>query len=180
MFMFIHPKEILAEIETTGYEQVVDIGVGSGAYTLLLASKLPHGHIYAVDIQKHVLTRLARHLHEIHVDNVTCIHANADIFHGIPLQDEIASMTILSNTIFQSEHPQIMLKEAARLTHPGGLLLLVDWKDSFSGVGPACEHIVSEKEAIKIAMQFGFSLDKEIRTEKHHWAILLRKNFTHE
>ncbi len=178
--MFIHPQEILAEIETTGYEHVVDIGVGSGAYTLALASKLSHGHVYAVDIQRHLLTRLARQLHDMRIDNVTCIHANADMLGGIPLKDEIASVTIMSNTLFQSEHPQTMLKEAARLTHTGGLLLLIDWRDSFSGLGPTPEQIISEKEAIKMAMQVGFSLEKEIRTEKHHWAILLRRNFTHE
>ncbi len=177
--MFTHPIEILKDVELTGYEHVVDIGVGSGTYTLTLAGRLPHGHVYAVDVQKEILTRLARHIHEAHIQNVTCIHANADKIRGIPLHDEVASLTILANTLFQSEDPLMMLAEAARLTHTGGLLLLTDWSSSFSGLRPDIQRVISEKEALKLAMQAGFSLEKEIRTQKHHWAILLRRNFIH-
>lgn len=180
--MFLNPKNFLETIETTGHEVVVDIGAGQGSFTLPIAKKIKQGdgHVYAVDVQKNLLLRLLHSAEEEKLRNISVVHADAESDEGVPLGDNISSLTIISNVLFQTDEKLKILKEAARLTHPGGLLLLVDWKSSCKGIGPRAEQVITENEAIKLAMSVGFSLSKELSPSIYHWGVLLRKNSIHQ
>lgn len=176
--MFINPKKVIDELDLSGSEIVVDLGAGGGAYTIELAKRIAGGggKVFAVDIQQDVLTRLAHTAKEEGLSNISYIHADIERPNAVPVQSGLASLTILSNVLYSAENKKAVMREAARLTHPGGHLLMIDWKGPFKGMGPEKSQVVTENDGVRLAMDSGFSLDRELSHTPHHWAILARRN----
>lgn len=176
--MFINPKSVIDELDLSGSEIVVDLGAGGGAYTIELAKRIAKGggKVFAVDIQQDVLTRLAHTAKEEGLTNISYLHADFERPNGVQIQPGLASLTILSNVLYSATNKRAVMQEAARLTHPGGHLLMIDWKGAFKGMGPEKSQVVTENDGVRLAMDNGFSLDRELSSAPHHWAILVRRN----
>jgi len=92
------PSTIIEAIRARPGMRVVEIGCGSGLYTIEVAKAIqPGGLVYAVDIQQGMLDRLQARMQQENVNNVVPILANAE--GEIPLDDKIAdavfSVTVL-------------------------------------------------------------------------------------
>ena len=70
-------------------------------------------------------------------------------------------MILISNLLFQLEHKGGVFVEALRVLRPRGRLAVIDWQESFRNLGPVTEHVVSKAEAIRLATDHGFVLQKE-------------------
>lgn len=178
--MFIEPKEIVAQLPLMGNEIVVDMGTGSGAYALELAKLVADGggKVYAVDVQQDVLTRLAHTAKEGQITNIACVHADMEDVGGIHLNDGIADLAIISNTLFCTQKKKEVLQEAARLIHGNGHLLLIDWNGPYKGMGPEQAQVVTKEEGIRLAEQAGFSVHIELNSGEHHWALVFVRSNT--
>jgi ubiquinone/menaquinone biosynthesis C-methylase UbiE len=172
--MFIDPKEIVAQLPLMGKEIVVDLGAGSGVYTVELAKLLADGggKVYAVDVQQDILTRLSHTVTEEHLSNVAVVHADIEKIGGVHLKDGIADLVVISNTLFCTEHRDVVLGEAARLLRSGGHLLLIDWIGPYKGMGPEASQVVSEETGAQLAKNVGFDVQLELPGGDHHWALL--------
>jgi ubiquinone/menaquinone biosynthesis C-methylase UbiE len=53
------PDEIIKALNLKGHEVIADVGAGSGYFTFRFAKKLPHGKVFAIDIEPEML----RHIH---------------------------------------------------------------------------------------------------------------------
>ncbi len=92
------PSMILEAIRARPGMIVVEIGCGSGLYTIEVAKAIqPSGLVYAVDIQQGMLDRLQARMEQENVNNIVPILADAE--GQIPLEDKIAdavfSVTVL-------------------------------------------------------------------------------------
>jgi precorrin-6B methylase 2 len=59
--MFSNPQKIIAQLDLQSGSRVADVGAGSGAYALAAAKAVgEHGKIFAVEVQKELLSRLER------------------------------------------------------------------------------------------------------------------------
>lgn len=172
--MFIDPKEIVAQLPIMGNEIAIDLGAGSGVYTIELAKLLADGggKVYAVDVQQDILTRLAHTASEEHLSNVAVVHADIEKIGGVHLKDGIADLVVISNTLFCTEHREAVLGEAARLLRTGGYLLLIDWSGPYKGMGPEAGQVVSKESGAILAKNAGFDVQLELPGGDHHWALL--------
>ncbi len=176
--MFIDPIKIIDELNLSEHEIVIDLGAGSGIYSLEIARRLlkSGGVVYAVDIQQNVLTRLAHAAKDEKLKNLHFIHADIEKIGGVQLKSNTSSLTLISNVLFTSQMKKEILEEASRLTCEGGSLLIIDWKESSRKFGPSKENIFNENDCIKLAMECGFSLDRFLTSGPHHFAMLLHRN----
>lgn len=172
--MFIDPKEVIAQLPLMGKEIAVDLGAGSGVYTIELAKILADGggKVYAVDVQQDILTRLSHTVTEEHLSNVAFVHADIEKIGGVHLKDGIADLVIISNTLFCTEHRDTVLSEAARLLRQGGHLLLIDWSGPYKGMGPEAGQVVSRDAGALLAKNAGFDVQLELPGGDHHWVLL--------
>lgn len=82
---------------------VADFGAGSGAYTIAAAKAMNEtGNVYAIDVQKDLLTRLENTCKEAHVSNVSFVWGNLEQVGGTKLRDQSVDVAILSNVLFQT------------------------------------------------------------------------------
>lgn len=172
---FADPKKIIEQLGIEPTMEVADFGVGGGYFAVVLADKVgDDGKVYAIDIQEELLTKARNHDHGRH-DNISFLQGDLEEENGSGLAAGIVDMVLLANTLFQFENKEAGLKEAHRVLKPGGMLALVDWSESFGGLGPQSEHVLQKTDAQALASKAGFSIVREIEAGDHHYGLVFKK-----
>jgi ubiquinone/menaquinone biosynthesis C-methylase UbiE len=177
IFGFTDPVKNIKELNLKNDSFVADFGSGVGHYVFPLAEILKDGgKVYAVDIQKDLLSKIKNEASEKHLDNVEVIWADLESLGGSKIRSGSLDALIASNILFQVEDKKAFCAECARVLKSGGRLFFIDWSDSFGGIGPAPGHVIKEENAKKIFSEEGFSLQKEIPAGAHHYGMIFVKN----
>lgn len=156
--------------------QVADVGCGVGHYVFALADELQgEGKIYGIDVRKNVLEKVASEAREKGFSNIEIIWGDAEKEGGTRLADDSMDAVVASNIFFQAEDKEGLAKEIARITSPEGEVLIIDWMNSFGGLGPTEEDIVSSEEVKKICEPYALVFQKEHKTGAHHYELLFKK-----
>ncbi len=146
--MFSDPQKNIQQFAVTPGMTVADCGSGSGFCTLAAARAVGSmGKVYAIDINKEMLERIIRTAQHEGLENIETIWGDIDEPNGTRLADEAVQRVILSNALFQVEKKEVLVEEIKRILRPDGRVLVVDWTDSFGGLGPQPDHVVSRQTA---------------------------------
>ncbi len=174
--MFSDPVKIIDEAQILPGMDIADLGAGSGAYTFAAGrALLSSGRVYAVDVQKDLLTKLKNAAVKAGLYNIEVIWGDLEKLNGTGLRDTSIDLVLLTNIMFQVEERSTLVKEAKRILRPAGRVMLVDWIDASGGVGPKKEMIFSKNEAKKLFEKNGFHTDKEFDAGSHHYGIIFKK-----
>lgn len=174
--MFSAPEKNIEQLVLADNQIVADFGAGSGAYTIA-AAKAMHGtgKVYAIDVQKDLLTRLEHTCAEEGLGNVSYVWGDLEKLSGTKLRDGSCDIALLSNVLFQLKEKSVVVEEARRVLHPGGLLLIIDWTASFNNMGPTPEQVFSEAKARELALEKGFSFERALNAGNFHYGLIMRK-----
>lgn len=172
---FAHPRRNVAALQVEPGMSVADFGSGSGIYVLHIAEALEHsGHVYAIDVQRDLLRRVHSEAHRRGFKNVEVIWTDLEHPLASKLADHTLDLVLVSNLLFQVENKVAVLTEARRILRPHGRLALIDWSESFSGMGPQKADVVSREKALALAEECGFELHKEFSAGAHHYGLIFR------
>ena len=133
------------------------------------------GHVYAVDIQIDLLRRLKMEAMNKNLHNIEILIADLDTANSTKLRDNSADWVYVCNILFILKDKKVIIKEASRILKPGGRLLIVDWKESFGGMGPQPEYVINDITAKQLATEAGFVIDREIPAGEHHYGLIFKK-----
>lgn len=173
---FSEPAENIKNLNIKEGSKIADFGAGSGHYTLAAARRVhARGQVFAIDIQQDLLSKVQSAARDEGLHNVQTIWGDIEKPGGSKLRDGMVDAVIVSNILFQSDKKDVIVKEAQRILKPGGEVLVVDWTDSFSGLGPKQGHIIIEEEAQKIFESVGFKYIKSFFAGDHHWGFVAAK-----
>lgn len=110
-------RDVLEFVQPRGDERAVDVGTGAGALALALA---PHvAEVVGVDVEPELLAR-AR---ERAPANATFEVADAA---RLPFTDASFDLAGTQKTLHHVHRPELALAELARVTRPGGRILVID------------------------------------------------------
>jgi ubiquinone/menaquinone biosynthesis C-methylase UbiE len=173
---FVDPSKTVHDFGLKQGMMVADIGCGSGHYVQMLAHAVGSGgHVYAVDVHKDMLTRLDREVHRLGFKNVSTLWCDAEKEKGTKLKDGLLDCALLSNVLFQTEDDRGLFREVFRTLKPGGKCVIIDWTDSFNGMGPHRTHVYTKGQAISRGDEVGLKLDSEFTPGAHHYGLILEK-----
>ncbi len=176
MSIFVDPKKAIEVLDIVPGFKVADIGCGVGHYTFAVAEKLKgKGKIYAVDIRKNVLGKVASEAKERGYLNIEVIWGDAEKEGGTRLADNAVDLVVASNIFFQVESKENLAKELSRILIKDGKLLVIDWSNSFGGLGPPEEYIVEPEEIKKVCSMFSLDFQEENKSGAHHYELLFKK-----
>ncbi|MFH1170101.1 MAG: methyltransferase domain-containing protein [Candidatus Vogelbacteria bacterium] len=170
---FSDPKSVVAQFHLQPGMTVADFGTGSGAYALALDRAVgPEGKVYAIDIQKELLARLGRAAKDLHLHNIEVIRGDLEVVHGSTLADHTVDFVVIANLLFQTSAKYILVREAKRILKLDGRVALIDWSNSFGGLGPKPEAVVTPAEAKKIFAEAGFAFLNDFPAGDHHYGLM--------
>jgi ubiquinone/menaquinone biosynthesis C-methylase UbiE len=174
--MFSDPVDNIRQFMLGEGMIVADLGAGSGAYTLAAAGAIGRtGRVYAVEIQADLLTRIASLSRQNGFHNVEVLWGDVEYVGGSKLATESVDAVITANLFFQVNDKRALATEIRRILRPGGKALVVDWLDSFEGVGPQQEYVVLRDTAHDMFVSEGLACGESIRAGEHHWGMICRK-----
>ncbi len=166
--------------------KVLDLGCGSGAFTVDIARKVgPGGLVYAIDTQKGMLRqvqkKIARHAHELQAN----IHLMRGSAYSLPFDNNTFDLVFMVTVLPELSDKQKALFEIKRVLKPNGILavseLLID---------PDYPLSIKTKDVLKKA-QFsdikmsgnflnytviGYNNDHSSDISKHSKASMTKKN----
>jgi len=172
---FAHPHTNVSVMGIHPGMKVADFGAGSGAYVLAVAQALSgSGVVYAIDIQKDLLRRIANEAKHKHYNTVEIIWADLEEAGASKLAPGIIDIVIMSNLLFQLRDKMPPLREARRILKSTGKLIIIDWTDSFGGLGPRHDDVVLKAEALDLALKAGFEIGREFEAGAHHYGLICR------
>lgn len=174
--MFSHPRTNLDQFDIAPGQKIADFGSGAGFYTFLAAQATgPTGTVYAIDVQKDLLVTLKREADKSRLYNIEIIWADFERPGGTKLKDGVIERGIVANVLFQINPKETLVKEIARVLKPGGRLLVIDWTDSFGGIGPEKRDVFGKDKCKALFSANGFTFEKEIAAGIHHYGFVFKK-----
>ncbi len=175
----MEPQAILALCNLQTTDSVADFGAGSGFMARAAAQLVPQGNVFAIEIHRDTVARLTGEATEFHLKNMHALWGDIEVPGGSKLGDASVNFVILSNVLFNLEDREGCLKEALRVLKPGGRILMVDWTESFGGMGPRPQFVFTKEMALALAARYGLSvLTDNLPAGEHHYAILFQKSST--
>jgi len=172
--MFLTPEHLVEKLYIKRGSRVADFGAGAGAYTLALAHATgDEGKVYAIDLHRDMLTTLENTAEKMGYQNIETIWA--DVESNTFIDNYSLDAVVLSNVLFQTEHPENVVKEAARVLAPQSRALCVDWSGSHHGIGPHPSHVIPEARAEELFTEAGFQIGERLPAGEFHYAFIATK-----
>ena len=170
--MFSDPASNLAKLGLSEGMKVADIGAGSGFYTIEAGKRIGSGRVFAIDVQKDLLSRISSMALAAHLHNVEVVWANAEKIGGTKLKDATIDRVIASNVLFQIAKPDDFVLEMKRIMKPGGKILVIDWS-GLTQLSP--KTIVPVEKARTLFEKNGFVLEQNFTAGDHHYGLVFAR-----
>lgn len=103
--------------------QVLEIGPGSGYYSVEVAKRIPQGRLTLLDIQEEMLKRSAAKLEAAGIANFSVQQSDGG---SLPFEDESFDALFMVTVFGEIEARDSFLQEAARVLKAGGVLSITE------------------------------------------------------
>ena len=173
---FVDPATVVSHFHLREGDSVADFGAGSGFFVEILAQKVGNtGVVYACEIQKDLVEKIGTMARTKGLSSVNPIWCDIKQDHGLKIADGVLDAGIMVNTLFQFENKQTAIVEVARTIRSGGKFFVIDWSESFGGLGPQPTEVVTQIQAQALAEQNGFVYERAFDAGDHHYGLAFRK-----
>lgn len=173
---FVHPDIVSSHFHFRSGDRVADFGAGAGYFIPALSRAVgPDGRVYACEIRKQLVQKIGQEIQASQLANVESLWCDFEEPKGTKLKADMLDGGVMVNVLFQLEDKVSALTEIARVLRKGGKLFIVDWTESFAGLGPHIDHVFSEAKARELAEQHGFRFERTFPAGEHHYGLAMRK-----
>jgi ubiquinone/menaquinone biosynthesis C-methylase UbiE len=148
------PKGTLKRLGVVKGDIVIDIGAGSGYFSLPASEMVgSEGGVFAVDIQPEAVAiierkRIARERENLHV-----VQSSDE---SLGLSDRIGTLAFMYTVLHEVEDKATMLRDLYRALKPGGRIAIVEFGKG-AVFGPPSSERIGEKEMLALLREAGFS-----------------------
>ena len=143
----IPPDALWAALGDPAAETIVEIGAGTGLYAEQFALVCPGAVVYAADIEPSMVDYMNTHRGSV----VPLLVQET----SVPLPDAEADAVVMINLHHELVDPAATYREARRLLHPGGVVLVTDWAPGGDS-GPPQEIRATGEHIGEMLAQAGF------------------------
>lgn len=137
------PDQVIAALELAPDARVVDLGAGTGYFSMRLARAVPRGRVFGVDVEADMVRHLRRRAEQAGLTNFTAVQ-------GQPEDPRIAEPVDLILIVDTYHHIGGRIDYFKRLTGrlaPGGRVAVIDFTPD-SPEGPPRRHRIAPEAVI--------------------------------
>ncbi len=123
---------------------LADIGAGTGYFSRAGANIVgPEGRVYAAEMSE----RMVDYFRSQGVPPTIELKHSGEYETGFP--NAVADLTLLAFVVHENVDKQRLLREADRITKPGGMVAIVEWKRQDEPMGPPKGERLGQEELLK-------------------------------
>jgi ubiquinone/menaquinone biosynthesis C-methylase UbiE len=123
---------------TKGDEVILDVGAGSGYFSLAIAEKLTTRKVICLDLSEEMLQRLERKAEKEGLkDRIQIVKGDAS---SIKIEDESVDLVVSNGVVHELPEPEAVLREMIRVLKPGGWVIITDFRDTQIGKRIGATH----------------------------------------
>ncbi|MCB9815764.1 methyltransferase domain-containing protein [Candidatus Nomurabacteria bacterium] len=173
---FVIPEVVSSHFHLKEGDLVADFGAGSGFFLSPLSKAVGDtGRVFACEIQKQLVEKLGETAQAQGLSNIHPLWCDLEEPNGIKISTGELDAAILVNTLFILEDKAAALTEMARTIRSGGKFFIIDWTESFAGMGPQPGQVVTAADATALLESHGFVFEHDFPTGDHHYGLAFRK-----
>jgi len=138
--------EILSRIVLNRTQTAVDLGAGSGYFSLPIAERVRR--VISIDLEPKMLDVLAQRIRLSGNQNIDLLQA--EITH-IPLADDSADHVFAAFVYHEVDRPARLMFESSRVLKPGGTLTVLDFQKKETAIGPPVNERKTPTQVVRSA-----------------------------
>lgn len=157
--------------------KAADLGCGASGHFIFPAADLvgKQGKVYAVDILKTVLETINKRIKLENLTNLQTVWSDIEMFGATKIEVNSIDAALLMNTLYQSHKRAEIMRETIRIVKKGGKLVVVEWKNIASPIGPPIEERVKADLLKTAAKKLGLQLEEEFEAGPYHYGMVFVK-----
>ncbi|MEX0917794.1 MAG: methyltransferase domain-containing protein [Candidatus Paceibacterota bacterium] len=173
---FVIPEVVVTHFHLRKGEVVADFGAGTGFFLPSLSRLVgTDGKVYACEIQRTLTESIGQLLRSKNIGNVQVLWCDIEAPAGTKLRDGALDAGVVVNSLFQMEQKDAAFVEMVRTLRRGGKLFVIDWSESFGGLGPHPEQVITADAVKSLAESHGLLFERSFDAGDHHYGLAFRK-----
>jgi ubiquinone/menaquinone biosynthesis C-methylase UbiE len=165
------PDYIWSKLNLKDPSILVDIGAGTGFFSIPFVNYTKNGKVFACDISDIMIEWMANNICHKH-PNIIPVKMEGGT---VPLEESLADLVYMINLHHELDEPGAMLKEAFRLLKENGKIFIVDWKKEEMLEGPATHLRYLPEEVKKQLIRAGFENIAIYNEMSKHFLVIAEK-----
>jgi len=150
--LILSPKELANRLHFKEDSKVLELGCGSGYFSVEIAKRLPKGYLELFDLQKEMLEKARRKIEAKGLTNVGYTQGDAI---NLPFGDNRFDAVFLVAVLGEVTEPEKCLKEIDRVLKLEGLLSITEQPGDPDFVALETVKKLAEKQGFKFVEKFG-------------------------
>ena len=174
---FVIPETVSTHFHLKEGDMVADFGAGSGFFLKPLSQAVGDaGRVFACEIQKGLVETLGDQARLQNLSNIHPLWCDLEEENGIKIGTGELDAAIVVNTLFMIDDKETAIKEMGRTVRSGGKFFVIDWTESFAGIGPQPGNVMTAEDTKVLLENNGFVYEREYPAGEHHYGLAFRKS----
>lgn len=149
------PQAVIEHLPIKSQAQIADLGTGTGYFAFRIASLVPEGKVYAVDIQPEMLSVVEDLKKQNQVTNVEAVLGTET---NLNLSPDSLDLALMVDAYHEFAYPQEIMSSLYQALKPGGKVILVEYRQENPMIMIKPLHKMSQKQ-----------IKKELKTANFRW-----------
>ena len=160
------PNRLIKILDLNPSAVVADIGAGTGYFTFRIADKVPHGRVYAVDVQPALLDTVRARAAREGRRNIWAVEGSVT---DPNLPDGRVDVALIVSSYHEFTHPREMMAEIYESLRPGGRLVVVEYRGEDPTIPVPEAHRMTEEQIRRelVAAGFEYLSARDVLPQQH-------------
>lgn len=163
----IPPEFIRKVVGIKNVKTLVDIGAGTGLFSVALLNEFKCKNVYACDLSDLMIDWMKENIVSKYPE---IIPIKSDEV-SVPVPDNIGDLVIMINLHHELDNPELILKDAHRVLKKSGKILIIDWKKVEMDEGPPVNIRVSPQDVKQQLLMAAFGNIQIVDGLEKHFAV---------
>ena len=170
---YFSPRKTLVELGLKEGVIFADLGCGYGTFAIAAAKVVgKKGCVYAIDIDAMMLRVVAKRASEERMKNVVTILADISTWENRILPP--VDFVLLANIIHGAKNKVRLLKAAADMLRPDGIIAVLNWKIEKTPRGPPVRMRPTMNETVEWLNKAGCVNPVAVEVPPYHYGVVTR------
>lgn len=174
---FLDPEKTLFAAGLAKGQSLADLGTGGGFYAVAAAKIVgEQGLVYAVDIVESALNHISAEARVQSLRNIKTLRVDLEETGAcLSIPGGTMDYVLFANLAHQIKNQKELFTEGYRQLKTGGKLIVIEWNDQPSPIGPIASERIGQDAIKTMASQASLKESGLVPTDNYHYGLVFVK-----